>query len=59
MNIPRPTAQLEQVKFWLSKTKKKYMDNWKLAINKAIYEDQIPHEDIHPEILRHLNRKKP
>lgn len=57
MYIPNSAVQRLAVKIWLSKTKKKYGDDWKSAVNRAIYEDQL--EDIHPEVTKHLHRKKP
>lgn len=57
MRIPNSQTPTPEVKIWLSKIKKKYQDDWKLAVNKTIYEDKL--EDIHPEVAKHLNRKKP
>ena len=57
MNIPTSSADRILVKIWLSKIKKKYGDDWKLAVNKTIYQDGL--EDIHPEVTKHLHRKKP
>lgn len=57
MNIPKSSMDKQAVKVWLSKIKKKYGDDWKCAVGKAIYYDKI--ENIHPEVTKHLNRKKP
>lgn len=59
MNIPCPDKDREIVKSWLSKIRKKYSDDWKLAVNKTIHEDGIAPQDIHPEVIKQLKRKQP
>jgi len=59
MNIPTVFTPLPQVKLWLSKIKKKYQDDWKVAVWKTITQDGISCDSIHKEVLKHLNRKKP
>jgi len=59
VNIPGISVNNAAVKIWLSKMKKKYSDDWKVVVYKAIYEDGVQSNDIHPEVKKHLNRKKP
>lgn len=59
MNIPNIFVETAKVKIWLSMIKKKYGDNWKLAVWKSASEDGMQTQDIHPLVKKHLNRKKP
>jgi hypothetical protein len=59
MYIPTIMDETAAVRIWLSRTKKKYQDDWKKAVSRAIVEDCLDTEHIHPLVRKHLHRKKP